>query len=313
MTSDTRTAALTPEELELLAGHRDGVLSSDEIRQAEGLLARSEVAREVLAEASELLEEEAADLDDEVPDPSTTSVDPRPERASGLEETEAPAPPPPIPSPRMGWRTFLPLAAAGVAVIFLLWPGRESLNLVSWTETLAARRADDLFAFPVLRGEIPAGEPSEEDVAEAAGIRWVDLRVALRAGRRTEADSLARVLAASLDGTLGSGAVRGRVEALVGRDPDPEELETIQEALFELFGAAFEDAAVLETLRRAAGARAASLAADLVEHPSLNDRLGDDLDPQTRAELLALCEGGLTVEELAEMEAIVTEVLRRRT
>ena len=302
MNPDSPTSELTPHELALLACYQDGVLAPDDLVEAERLLERSPVAREILAEARALLESEPGDA-------ATASSDPEESEPARPPSEAGSGPGPRIPATRMGWRTFLPLAAAGIAVILLLWPGGESLNLVAWSDTLA-RQGGVPFPFPIVRGDTPG-----DDLPETAGIRWVDLRIALRAGRRSEADSLARVLAASLGTVVGSGPARGRVEALIGREPPPlvEEVEATQRALVERLGPVFEEAAVLETLRRAAGAGAASLSAELVEHPSLDDGRGDDLDPGTRTRLLELCRGGLTDDELSETEATVTDLLRRRT
>lgn len=194
--------------------------------------------------------------------------------------------------------------------MFALWPGRESLNLVSWSDTLVRQGGGESFPFPVVREDAP-----DDDLAESAGIRWVDLRIALRARRSAEADSLARALSASLAGLTASGAARGRIEALIDRSPPPpvDELEAVQRALVDRLGHPFEEAAVLETLRRAAGVGAGDLAAELVDHPSLNDGEGEDLDAATRSRLLELCENDLTADELAEMEAIVADLLRQRT
>ena len=299
----TSDSELTPEELTLLAGYQDGTLAQHEGEEVRRLLARSQTAREVIAENSALLEEDQAPLGRSAADAAARGWGDEPGQGVGL-PTGSGRP------PRMGWRSFLPLAAAGIAVIFLLWPGGEPLNLVAWSDRIAREEGGGPFPFPVLRGETPA-----DDVAEMAGIRWVDLRIALRQARQGEADSIARSLAASLQVVPGSDPARARVEALIGRESLPEvgELQATQAALVERLGRPFEEAAVLETLRRAAGVGAATLAQDLVDHPSLSDGRGEDLDPDVRSRLLELCEGDLTSAELDVIEAIVTEVLRQRT
>jgi len=293
---------LTPQELALLACYQDGALAPDGLLQAERLLERSAAARQVIAETSALLNREPGKGgESETTQPlDTTAVGP------GATLTPAPR----TPSPRMGWRTFLPLAAAGVVGMLVFWPGPGSLNLMSWSDSLVRRGGGERFDFPVIRGEAP-----EEDLAETAGIRWVGLRIALRARRSAEADSLAQQLSTSLTTVSGSGPARGRIEGLIASlaPPPVEELEAVQRTLVDQLGHPFEEAVVLETLRRAAGVGHSDLAAELVVHPHLDDGVGDDLDPEIRTRLLELCEDDLTAEELAEMEAIVTDVLRRRT
>ena len=165
---------LTPEELALLASYQDGSLSSEEIQAVRELLARSEAARAVLSETSAMLGGGPESEDGAVPrseSPPSTAQD-------GGVATPAGGSDPPRPNPRMGWRSFLPLAAAGLAVIFLLWPGGESLSLTSWSADLAGRGGSEPFPFPAL------GSAAQDDVAETAGVRWVDLRIAAAAGRK---------------------------------------------------------------------------------------------------------------------------------
>lgn len=301
MKSDPDPTELTPHELALLACYQDGALAPGDLLEAERLLERSEAAREIISEASALLDDEPG----EVVTLAGGAEPPEPEPQAGVTVPEAR-----ISSPRMGWRTFLPLAAAGVVGMVVLWPGGEPLDLVAWSDSLIRQGGGESFTFPVVRGEA-----RQEALAETAGILWVDLRIALQAHRAAEADSLAGALSATLATVTGSGPARGRIEALIGGSPPPPvaELEAIQRALVEQLGHPFEEAAILETLRRAARVGAADLAAELVEHPHLNDDVGEDLHPDTRSRLLELCEDDLTAEEFAEMEAIVTEILRQRT
>jgi hypothetical protein len=299
---------LTPEELALLADYHDGALGPSEVPDARALLARSDAAREVLAETSELLGRHPAPDVDALPWSARPST-PRGEPDGGMTHLSGDATS--EPSPRMGWRSFLPLAAAGVGVIALLfWPKGESLDLLAWSTELAGRDSGDSFPFVVLRG----GDTSP-DVAETAGIRWVELRIALAAGRQPEVDSLARVLADDLRNTPGSGSARARLDALAPGDlpRSEEQVDATERALIDMFGADFEEAAVLETLRRAAGAGAGEMVRDLVEHSALSDGEGKDVDEDDLTRLVEMCEGSLTDEEFAEMEAIVTGILRRRT
>lgn len=210
----------------------------------------------------------------------------------------------------MGWKSFLPLLVVGVAVIFLLRPGNGSLELHSWSEHLSRRGGHD--ALPLSR---PPGTPSPDGAAESAGIRWVHLRIALAAGRPARADSVARSLAAALPEPGRSDTVRAHLEALMAGSSPPsrDRVEATEDALVDYFGAEFEEAVVLETLRRAAASGASQLAETLVDHPSLIDGEGEDVREENLTRLRELCRDALTEGELVEMEAILTDILRRRT
>lgn len=224
----------------------------------------------------------------------------------GSEEGTAPSPT----GRRMGWRSFLPLVAVGVGVILLLRPGGGALELHDWSRHLSGRGGHAPFA---LASSPNDGSP--EEAAEIAGIRWVHLRIALAAGRPAEVDSLARILADALpDTSAAATALAGWGDRMTGSvPPSRARVETTEDALVAYFGPDFEEAAVLETLRRAAASSASQLAEELVGHPSLMDGEGEDVPEEHLTKLMDLCRGALTEGELVEMETIVTDILRRRT
>lgn len=299
---------LTPEDLALLADYQDGALSPGQLPELRALLARSDAAREVAEETSELLGRRPESETGSNPWSETPSS-----KAHPLDSVDSHGGPDPSPEPvpRMGWRSFLPLAAAGVGVIVLLFlPKGEPLDLQTWSEQLSQGDPGDPFPFPVLRGGV-----ASDGVAQTVGVRWVDLRIALATGHRAEVDSLARILAEDLRDIQGTGPSRARLLELAGADlpSSAERVDATEGALIEAFGPDFEEAVVLATLRRAAGGGASRLARTLVRHPALADGEGVDIDEGDLTRLVDLCEGSLTPEELTEMEAIVTGILRSRT
>lgn len=223
-----------------------------------------------------------------------------------------PLPDPIPPQPRMGWRSFVPLAAGGAVALVLLWygPGRSSVDLDDWSLRIARSGGGEALALP----PASAVRLPPEELEERAGIRWVGIRIALLAGRAAEADSLLGVLAGELgDRAENQEAVR-HVVGLEGAELelDRGRVERAQGSLADALGPGFEEAVVLESLRRAARTGLSDLASYLVNHPLLSDGVDEDLEPQVARRLHELGDGPPSAEELAEIEEIVSGILRRR-
>ena len=213
---------------------------------------------------------------------------------------------------RMGWRSFGALAAGAIAVLLVLsfWPLGDSVDVYDWSRTIAEGGGGESLVLPPAPGtEVPA-----EELEERAGIRWVDIRIALLAGRMEEADSILRTLAAELDASGRTRNASGRVESLVSADLESNRrvVEDAQDALADALGPGFEEAVILESLRRAARTGLSDLATTLVNHPLLSDGVDEDLEPGVARRLQELSEAPSSTEELAEIEEIVSGILRRR-
>ena len=212
----------------------------------------------------------------------------------------------------MGWRTFGSLAAAATAVLLFLsfWPLGESVDVYGWTRSIAEGGGGDPFGLP----PAPGTAVPPEELEERAGIRWVDIRIALLAGRMEEADSILRTLAAELDASGRTRNASGHVASLVNADLESNRtvVEEAQDALADALGPGFEEAVILESLRRAARTGLSDLATTLVNHPLLSDGVDEDLDPDVARRLNDLATAPSSAEELAEIQEIVSGILQRR-
>lgn len=239
MSAKDRKSSLDLEQLELLAAYLDGAVTDDERRRVEGLLARSEAAREVVAE-------------------SVMALD-----AGGNGERE------PVrsvrPSRMTRWRVLVPLAAAAAALV-LFWPNGGNLATGDWADRLGARGGGAPLVLPVVRGE----QDGLVGAATRAGVRWVDARIALAAGNPTRADSLLHALAADLRTLEGSGPIVARVEALVG-GASVDEFDDAEGALGNHLGNVFRRGILLEALRTSAAMEEAELASSLLHHSLMDD------------------------------------------
>ncbi len=204
------------------------------------------------------------------------------------------------------------LAAGASAVLLILsfWPLSDSVDVYAWTRSIAERGGGDSFALPPASGrQVTAGE-----LEERSGIRWVDIRIALLADQTREADSLLTVLAGELDASGTTEDAARRLESITAANlhSDRRAVEDTQDALADALGPGFEEAVILEALRRAALTGLSDLAATLVNHPLLSDGVDEDLDPGVARRLHDLAEAPSSAEELAEIQEIVSGILQRR-
>jgi hypothetical protein len=240
------TDRLDPEQLDLIAAYLDGALAADDRSRVEALLARSEAAREVLAEALSALESHG-----------DKSASPRARRG-------------------LFWRVAIPMAAAAVMATVLLWPEPNGLDVARWTGQLAPASGVAPLGLPVARGvEVPP--TGVTGAAVRAGVRLVDSRIAASAGDDVGADTLLLMLAGELRALEGTGAVVGRVEGLVGLSgARVAGFDAVESALTDRFGSPFRAALVLEALRVAAAVGERELASELLAHALLERALAED-------------------------------------
>lgn len=205
-------ASLDAESLELLAAYADGMLAPDQRRAAESLLARSEPAREVLAETIRLLD---------VEEPRATSSHPGGRLGAAHRY-------------RSAWRIGVPLAAAAALVLYVSrqpdpTASDEVISLLS--ESNATQITGwEVKPWSTVRGE---GLSNVGVAAFRIGVLWTDYLAAAAADTAAARRALAEILALLESIPLSSPAAL-TVRELRPSGTEPSQLRETEDALCDV-------------------------------------------------------------------------------
>ncbi len=207
--------SLSPEQVALLAAYLDGAVSDEERGEVEALMAGSEVAREVAAEAV------------------------------ALEGGRRPS---------RGRRALVLVPLAAAASLALLIPVSRSWA-PDWTSGVRVEGAIPSPSFTALgmRSGDPAAEPPLAGSGARAGAFWATIRSMAASDRTSDATEVFPSLRAELETQLASGPVIAELEVLRGAAPRWTATGAIDARLRNLYDESFSHGFVLQSLVIAVG------------------------------------------------------------